>query len=399
MLRRFFLSLVLVAAVPALAQVPFNLQGIKVTVDPVGSVACNFPWRWNVVNRTVWYPGSPNAQSCIWTKLGATAPPVPPSGVIQTCDASTVPVYAPAVCVVTLGPSELQTIGASLPAFPIIAAPGAGKVIVVSGNTASLNYIFNTVPYTGSAGFSGEYGQTLSAAANFLVSLDVSQSVSALSLIYVGNDQGPTGDSALFENMSYGVISSSTVFSTGPVTSSVLASPGNDGGVNTSQISAGGAGLLYTVGDQPTLACGAVFQVDTVDGGGAVLTYETISPAQGGGCSVGTDQPTAGGTGTGFNLDVLTVGAVYRVGDDIALIDACNIESPEGHVTSVDNNGFILSYLLDVSPGAGCSLGSGYGFQTETGLGAGASANITGIGLTGDGSVRFTLPFTVQSIN
>lgn len=333
------------------------------------------------------------------TNLLYKGSPVGGGGAIQTCDASTVPLYASGVCVITLGPSELQIIGASLPAFPLIAAPGTGKVIVVSGNTSSANYIFNTTPYPGSADFLGDYGNEISAQANFLVSLEVNQSVNQFSLIYVGNDQGPGGDSTSFENLNYGVRSSGTVFSTGPVTSSVLASPGADGGVNTSQISAGGAGLLYTVGDQPTLACGATFQVDTVDGGGAVLTYETISPAQGGGCTVGTDQPTAGGTGTGFNLDVLTVGAVYRVGDDIALIDACNLESPEGHVTSVDSNGFILTYLLDVSPGAGCSLGSGYGFQSDTGLGQGATANVTGIGLTGDGSVRFTIPYTVQAIN
>lgn len=42
-----------------------------VATDPSGSVPCNLPWQYNLVNGHAWYPGAGTAGVCTWTQIGS----------------------------------------------------------------------------------------------------------------------------------------------------------------------------------------------------------------------------------------------------------------------------------------------------------------------------------------
>lgn len=91
----------------------------------------------------------------------------------------------------------------------------------------------------------------------------------------------------------------------------------------TSSVGAGGAG--YLVGDQVWVIGGnnlAQIVIQTVGSGGAVLTYSI--ERTGNGYAVANGVSTTGGTGTGFTLNILTVGGSaglpYRIDQNIFVL-------------------------------------------------------------------------------
>ena len=78
---------------------------------------------------------------------------------IQTCNASLVPLYAQAVCTVTLSTAQLLAFdGTSATAISIISAPGSGKKIDV-GLNVNVEYVAGTIPFasTSSEAFAFSY--------------------------------------------------------------------------------------------------------------------------------------------------------------------------------------------------------------------------------------------------
>jgi len=197
----------------------------------------------------------------------------------------------------------------------VLAAPGAGKAIVPIF-VEWYNHV-GTVP-TGSPGAD---------AGNIILSYQN------------GSGRTVAGDGGLFEVIASSVVfSSSTPGGYGPITaftpggaalfsdisnqSLVISNSVEDyikyGAILTSSVTAGNAGTGYVIGDTGQVTgygfvtdILARYVVDTVDGGGAVLTYHLTS--NGAGYKTGTTgnaTSTSGaqpGIGTGFQIDVNSV--------------------------------------------------------------------------------------------
>jgi len=318
------------------------------------------------------------------------------SGPLQTCDASTVPQLANAVCVFTLTTADLlQFDGTTSTAISIIGTPGAGKAIVSPSATA--NYIAGSQPFSDNA---------------FFVSLPVSNDT-----LYWGVEAGTSlstnqfgvslplslgsgsAESSAFINAPLSVFNQYTI-NQGALATFTIASGGQTDGVNTSQITSGNAGLTYNVGDTPALACGATFYVDSVDSvTGAVLTYHETG--LGTGCTTGTGQATTGGGDGTLELDVLTIGAGYRNGDTWQ-DSYCNVTGNpvDGHVVTTNANGIVTAIAIDTPGLCGTNFLAANPDNLNTqppGGGKGLSINITSI-TQGNGSVVLTVPYTVISL-
>jgi len=301
--------------------------------------------------------------------------------------------YAPAVCVFTLTAADLaQFDGTAATAIAIVSAPGSGKVIVPEFSTVTADSPASTVPFdlTGDLrALIGTYNFGSSWLFNVPFELQ-SQFMIAPAVYGYGGSVSQMADGAfsIYDSMNLGT--------TGGIATSALNPGGAADGVNTSQITSGHAGLLYSIGDTPALSCGATFYVDSVDGvTGAVLTYHETASGAGGGCTTGVGQATTGGGDGNLQLDVLTVGAAYRVSDTFQVAGGCNI-SPTGHVTAVDGNGLITTYALDTL-GIGCFVSTGNTLSTTTGIGSGAAIDITSI-TPPNSTVILTVPYTVQPV-
>lgn len=96
---------------------------------------------------------------------------------LNTCDASTVPLYGQAVCITTITSAQILAMdGSSATAIQLIAAPGVGRVIIPNTVSASAEYIFNTTPYSDTTILIASWGTVVSDADALNCTVDTSQS-------------------------------------------------------------------------------------------------------------------------------------------------------------------------------------------------------------------------------
>jgi hypothetical protein len=105
--------------------------------------------------------------------------------------------------------------------------------------------------------------------------------------------------------------------------------------IGTIQVNSTNGGINYKVGDQVTVvqtgASHAVLQIMTVDGTGKVTSVQPIS--QGTGYTVAAGLATTGGSGTGLQVDILTLGE-----SALQAVQACRIASPFWYLFTVLNS-------------------------------------------------------------
>lgn len=321
----------------------------------------------------------------------------------MTCNASTVPNYAQAVCVFTLTTADLlQFDGTIATSVPVISTPGANRAIIPSPlSLSTANYIYNSTPFSSSTpAIDGAYG-TLSAVGFWSVPVDPSQTYNTFTPMGLYNGAQLYSISTSFAGVPFSVYSDEAM-NGGQIATFSLSSGGQSDGVNTSQITSGHAGLTYAQGDTPGMACGAAFFVDSVDSiTGAVLTYHETGI--GTGCTTGVGQATTGGGDGNLELDVLTVGAGYRAGDTLVGNDVVGSPNPNFQVSTVNANGIITALVLQDGgegyfqagmPFLGVFLANG---GTQPGIGAGATVDYLTV-VYGNGHVILTIPYTVEPV-
>lgn len=217
------------------------------------------------------------------------------SGPVQTCDASTMSNYVPGVCIGTLDTAQILAFdGTSGTAVNVITAPGAGKLVTIS--QASAQYVFNSQPFSAPCKVDVEVNSNQFAASEDLPP-DCTQTTDQYS-VQSGWGLGSSALASSLDNQPLGLY---------------LHGPVNLGPIATSSLTSGAGGALYAANDTGTISTGngdATYIVNTVDGGGAVLTYTITAP--GTGYSVGTANATSTGggqpgVGTGFEIDINSI--------------------------------------------------------------------------------------------
>jgi hypothetical protein len=110
------------------------------------------------------------------------------------------------------------------------------------------------------------------------------------------------------------------------VSSNVATASSILGPILTTSLGAGGSG--YAIGDTGSIAFGAaIYVVDTVDGGGAVLTYHLTNPGTNYQVESGASTSVLTGAGDGnFTINILSV----RVGDGNFTVDILSVEAGNG---------------------------------------------------------------------
>jgi hypothetical protein len=185
----------------------------------------------------------------------------------------------------------------------VIAAPGANKLLLPVAGT--IVYTFVTTAYANVPLPISIYDETQTISGPTVLLNQTANTVVGIGAFYNPFDQF-----------------SRTNFVNAPL---LISAPALGGPILTSSLNAGGAGYAIndtgTVDDNSGHASGATYRVNTVDGGGGVLTY-TITAAGtayerstlGGPCGTtpGGGQP---GVGAGFTINVLTVGPSTDAGD------------------------------------------------------------------------------------
>lgn len=159
-------------------------------------------------------------------------------------------------------------------------------------------------------------------------------------------------------------------------------------GVNTVSITGGNAGSGYAPTDFVQLSgagdSNALFTIDTVGGGGTVLTGHISSIGSGYSVASGVTTTAQSGIGTGLELDILTIGAGYRVSDTFNIVldgSLPQTSDATGHVTGVTSNGEITTYALD-APGTAYKAQTNVPISATSGVGVGASLNIISVAAT-----------------
>lgn len=162
-------------------------------------------------------------------------------------------------------------------------------------------------------------------------------------------------------------------FSPGVISASALNSGGGLG-IASSVLNAAGTG--YAAGDQFSVATGdgnALGTVDTVTAG-AVITYHLTNIGTNYVVNTNVGTVAISGAGTGFTVDISTVGGGYAAGDT-GTIDNGSILATYT-VNTVDGNGNVLTYTINTP-------GSGYTVATDTTTAGGAQPGV-GLGFTVD---------------
>ncbi len=181
-----------------------------------------------------------------------------------------------------LSAAQLRTITAT--PIQIVAAPVAGYAIWPID--WFLQYTFGTYPYAGSpkvcVGYAGDTTEILKAQMQYFTSEN---------LVAV---DAPSESTSLYANANGGamvIFGSGGSFSVGPVATAVKA--------------AGGSG--YAPGDTGFIDAGngdATYVIDTVGGGGAVLTFHLTDVGTGYAATNGVATGASSGVGTGFTVNV-----------------------------------------------------------------------------------------------
>ena len=212
------------------------------------------------------------------------------SGPLQTCDASTVPNYAQAVCVFTLTAADLQQFdGTSATAIQVITAPGSGKVIWGTWDQASANYVAGTAAGPTENG-SFFYGADLSDGliSSFLLQILFESLVNQFIF--------PTPASALAQASSGYINKKLSIYSEQSGSSS--------GSIATTNLA--GGGTLFAPGDtfrDTNCDVSATGHVLTVNGGtGAILTDAIDTPGLA--CTVANSVNLTATSGSGINASI-----------------------------------------------------------------------------------------------
>lgn len=195
---------------------------------------------------------------------------------------------------VTLSTAQLLALNAT--PVQLVAAPGAGKVICGLG--CFVFYIAGTHPL-GATSFQLNWGATegyTTTGPSFYSA--VSGMVGDVHM-GPGSTVSPAQDLAQYENQAVLIQAADNGLT--------------NGGVATSAITAGNAGVGYAIGDTGFMDGGnsdCTYIVNTVGGGGNVLTYTITAPGTNYAVSTANTTETGGaqpGVGTGLELDILTI--------------------------------------------------------------------------------------------
>jgi hypothetical protein len=198
---------------------------------------------------------------------------------------------AGAIKTVTVDISSSDLINAGTTPIVLVAAPGANKMLIVV--SASLLYKYNSVAYNSNAGVRLEYDNLGPFGSTLVLPNDFFETVG-------GNNIG------VF-TLPFGEVSVASLGSTNlPLT---LVANVACGPILSASLDVGGSG--YAPGDTGTITSGgadATYVVDTVDGGGAVLTFHLSGNGSHYEVSTGnaTSVDTGGGDG-GFTIDIGSV--------------------------------------------------------------------------------------------
>lgn len=194
---------------------------------------------------------------------------------------------------VTLNPAALVALGTT--PFTLIPAPGAGRIIVPIG--FAFIYNFGTIAFQGALDVAASYA----GAANDSV-LPVGFSSTGL-LNAAASGFAYTG-AAIAVNANLAADANQAIRLTGT-------GPGLGGPIVTATLGAGGAG--YAANDTGTINDGsddATYKVLTVDGGGAVLTFQVTGAGTSYRVENGVATATGGaqpGVGVGFTVNITAV--------------------------------------------------------------------------------------------
>lgn len=183
--------------------------------------------------------------------------------------------------------------------FELVAAPGVGKAVVPS--VVEFLYLSGSIIYDTGVG---------SASAQIswepLGNINIEPDANLQELLQNETDQliiinSPLGTNARaladLEDQAVSLASPATFNTVGSILTSSLANGGADYGANDTGVVSGGD-------------TGAKYKIDTVDGGGAVLTYHLTTTGIGHTVGNGVATTTGGlqpGAGTGFTIDVVSV--------------------------------------------------------------------------------------------
>lgn len=198
----------------------------------------------------------------------------------------------------------------------IVPAPGAGRAIIVLGGV--LESIFNSVAYVGLGSVSLQltYDGIAYASTTGIAQIDDTGNTPLLTA--ASSKVLPLGGSILYIAAGAPYSIAETIFPNKPVKLRCSTGGGyNFGPIVTSTKGAGGSG--YAINDTGIIDPGtlvssgdATYKVLTVDGGGAVLTYQVTSPGTAYPVANGITTGTGGGqpgVGTGFTVNTTAIGA------------------------------------------------------------------------------------------
>ncbi len=303
----------------------------------------------------------------------------------MTCDASTLVAYQHALCVFPIDATTLNSFdGTSGTAIQAIAAPAAGIAILPEPSGGVSEYIAGAQAFGATADIALAYSASFLPGTNVIWAphIDWTQTASqfAPDTFNYGPEAAPLSDfagQALFLDLSAAI---------------------SGGSIATSAVTGGNAGTLYAASDTGTVSgCGAgdaAYTVNTVDGGGGVLTY-TITGAGTNyivttGCttSTGGGQP---GVGTGFEIDVTAI--AQGNGSAIVTIPFTVIPVGDGAITAstLTNGGDATSHpTATITAGhAGSSYITGDAIELSCGADYHVTASggvVTAISLIGVGT-------------
>jgi hypothetical protein len=180
--------------------------------------------------------------------------------------------------------------------IPVVPAPSSGRIILPIASLVT--YALGTFDFSGSPVLTLVYGAAAVPLLSSSISTFVGQGSSQIAIAAPNSSAPIQSDVAAVDNQ--------------PINLQLVSGNFAGVGIHAASVSAGGTG--YAPGDTGTITTGngdATYQVLTVSGLGAVLTFEITFPGTGYATGAGQATATGGaqpGVGINFTVDVTAVG-------------------------------------------------------------------------------------------